>query len=184
MATEPREETLDERLRTVERALTDDETPVPDLADAAAVEERLDGTADRLDDVEERLGELAASVQAVRGYVGEVRERREEGERNHGALDGGRDRGRAARTGDRGATSRWGQRGGGGRGDGRPDHAHGAGRCAGSGDGRPASCPRCGSTAGGAPRGEGTSDPGRAHPLPEVDDNQEDRSLLDRLLDR
>ena len=35
MATEPREETLDERLRAVERALTDDETPVPDLADAA-----------------------------------------------------------------------------------------------------------------------------------------------------
>ena len=56
-------ETLDRRLEAVERALSEEE-PL----------ER----ADRLDDVESRVAELEAAVQALRGYVGSVRAVNEE----------------------------------------------------------------------------------------------------------
>lgn len=51
-------ESLEGRLDAVERALTEDES--------------LDRT-DRLDELETRVAELEAAVQALRGYVGSVR---------------------------------------------------------------------------------------------------------------
>ena len=64
---------LTERLDAVERALTDGETAVDDLSDAADVERRLTELETRAETVDERLTELEAAVQAVRGYVGGVR---------------------------------------------------------------------------------------------------------------
>jgi chromosome segregation ATPase len=65
-------DSLDERLRAVERAVTDGEASVAALADAAAVHERLDGIESRLDALEERADALDATVQSLHGYVGEI----------------------------------------------------------------------------------------------------------------
>lgn len=59
------EEALAERLAAVERALADGD----DAADGTASPD----SAGRLDDLEERVAELEAAVQAVRGYVGSVK---------------------------------------------------------------------------------------------------------------
>lgn len=59
-------DSIDRRLDAVERALTEDEPLDRD---------------DRLDEVETRLVELEAAVQALRGYVGSVRAVNEEIER-------------------------------------------------------------------------------------------------------
>lgn len=67
-----RNATLDDRLRAVERAVTDDEVAVADLEDAAAVTARLDAVDERLDRLESRLDGLDAAVTAVRGYVGHL----------------------------------------------------------------------------------------------------------------
>lgn len=72
---------LEARLEAVERALTDGETAVADLADAAALRAELSGANERLDDIEERVTELEAATQALRGYVGNVRQVNEEVER-------------------------------------------------------------------------------------------------------
>lgn len=61
-----------ERLRALERTLTDGR-PVADLADEAAVADRLDELEGRLDELEDRLDGLDAATQALRGYVGNVR---------------------------------------------------------------------------------------------------------------
>lgn len=66
-------ETLDERLRAVERALTDADRDLTDLRDAAAVADDLDAMADRLAALERRTDDLDAATQALRGYVGNVR---------------------------------------------------------------------------------------------------------------
>lgn len=66
-------ETVDERLRAVERALTDDDTDLTDLRDAAELTHEIETLAARLDDAEDRLDELDAATQALRGYVGNVR---------------------------------------------------------------------------------------------------------------
>lgn len=58
---------LTERVRAVERALTDgDDLPSLDAADA----ERMESLADRLERVEDRLDDLEADVEGLRGYVG------------------------------------------------------------------------------------------------------------------
>lgn len=58
---------LAERVRAVERALTDgDDLPSLDAADA----ERVESLAERLERVEDRLDDLEADVEAVRGCVG------------------------------------------------------------------------------------------------------------------
>ncbi|WP_276300571.1 DUF7310 family coiled-coil domain-containing protein [Halorussus lipolyticus] len=64
---------LDERLRAVERALTDHDSDLTDLRDAAELTREVERLADRLDDAEERLDGLDAGTQALRGYVGNVR---------------------------------------------------------------------------------------------------------------
>ncbi|ELZ37483.1 DUF7310 family coiled-coil domain-containing protein [Halorubrum tebenquichense] len=64
---------IESRLRAVERAVTGNDARPADVADdatATAERERLES---RLDDLEERVAELEAATQAVRGYVGAVR---------------------------------------------------------------------------------------------------------------
>ncbi len=63
---------LAERLRAVERAVTDGDTAVSDLSDAAAVHDRLDGVEAELTDLAERLDALDATVQSLHGYVGDL----------------------------------------------------------------------------------------------------------------
>jgi hypothetical protein len=58
------DESLEKRLSAVERALTNDETPT----------QRRD-VERRVEDAEERIRELEAATQALRGYVGDVRDR-------------------------------------------------------------------------------------------------------------
>lgn len=65
-------EGLDERLRAVERTLTDD-VDVSDIEDRAALESRLDDLEARLDELADRVDEADAGLQAVRGYVGDLR---------------------------------------------------------------------------------------------------------------
>jgi phage shock protein A len=69
----PDSETLDERLRAVERALTDGDHDLTEIEDAADHHARLDALDDRLTAVEDRLVDLEAATQALRGYVGNVR---------------------------------------------------------------------------------------------------------------
>lgn len=63
---------LSERLRAVERALTDADTAVADLSETAAVQERLDDVESDLETLTERLDALDATVQSLHGYVGEL----------------------------------------------------------------------------------------------------------------
>lgn len=72
---------LEARLEAVERALTGGEAAVADLEDAAALRADLAEANKRLDDLEERVTELEAATQALRGYVGNVRQVNEEVER-------------------------------------------------------------------------------------------------------
>lgn len=66
-------ETLSERVRTVERAVTDGDHEFPAVDELGELTERLDSIERRLDDIEERTGELEAATEALRGYVGNVR---------------------------------------------------------------------------------------------------------------
>ncbi|WP_134672524.1 DUF7310 family coiled-coil domain-containing protein [Halorussus marinus] len=66
-------ETLDERLRAVERALTGEDRDLTDLRTGAELAAETDALADRLDEAENRLDELDAATQALRGYVGNAR---------------------------------------------------------------------------------------------------------------
>lgn len=72
---------FESRLDAVERALTDDDRGPADLADAAEATDRLAACEARLDEFEERLADLEAAVQAVRGYVGQARREDRELER-------------------------------------------------------------------------------------------------------
>ena len=64
---------LDRRLSAVERALTEEESDLTDLRDAAELTREVERLAARLDAAEQRLDELDAATQALRGYVGNVR---------------------------------------------------------------------------------------------------------------
>ena len=64
---------VDERLRAVERAITGDDQDLTTIQDAAQRHRRVENLDERLTTVEDRLTELEAAVQAVRGYVGNVR---------------------------------------------------------------------------------------------------------------
>lgn len=62
-----------ERLRAVERAITDSEASIPDIADGATAAAEREAIESRLDDLESRVEELEAATQAIRGYIGSVR---------------------------------------------------------------------------------------------------------------
>ncbi|MDQ2073102.1 DUF7310 family coiled-coil domain-containing protein [Haloarcula sp. NS06] len=66
-------ETLAERLRTVERAVTDGTTEFPEVTNLAELENRMDTVEQRIDDIDERTAEIEAATQALRGYVGNIR---------------------------------------------------------------------------------------------------------------
>ncbi|MFB6223216.1 MAG: hypothetical protein ABEH86_06035 [Haloarcula sp.] len=66
-------ETLAERLRTVERAVTDGTTEFPDVTELAELETRVEAVEQRVADIDDRTTELEAATQALRGYVGNVR---------------------------------------------------------------------------------------------------------------
>ncbi|WP_335999871.1 DUF7310 family coiled-coil domain-containing protein [Halorientalis halophila] len=67
------DEDIEARLEAVERALADGEADLSGVAGAADHGRELDSLTDRVEELESRLDDLAASVQAVRGYVGNVR---------------------------------------------------------------------------------------------------------------
>ena len=64
---------LAERLTAVERAVTDGAAAPADIGDAADAEARIAATESELADLAERVSELEAATQALRGYVGGVR---------------------------------------------------------------------------------------------------------------
>lgn len=66
-------ETLADRVRTVERAVTDGECEFPDATTLAEVEARVETVEERIEDLDDRATELEAATQALRGYVGNVR---------------------------------------------------------------------------------------------------------------
>ncbi|WP_423745531.1 hypothetical protein V5735_06055 (plasmid) [Haladaptatus sp. SPP-AMP-3] len=64
-------ETLSERVSTLEQTLTDGEMPA--LEDDAELRRTTADLAARMDELETELDELDAAVQALRGYVGNIR---------------------------------------------------------------------------------------------------------------
>ena len=76
----PDEETLDRRLRAVERTLTDGED-VESAPDSGALADRVETLEAELVDARDRITELEAATQALRGYVGNVRSVNEDVER-------------------------------------------------------------------------------------------------------
>ena len=67
------DDTLERRIEALERAVTDDEHDLSALATEGETAERLDALDSRLESIEDRVAELEAATQAVRGYVGNVR---------------------------------------------------------------------------------------------------------------
>lgn len=72
------DETLEERLAAVERALTDGDHDLTELTAAGETAQRLDDLAADVAELDERIAELEAATQALRGYVGNVRAVNEE----------------------------------------------------------------------------------------------------------
>lgn len=64
---------LEERVASLERAVTDGEGDAAALAEAAVTAERLEDLETAVDDLTDRVAELEAAAQALRGYVGNVR---------------------------------------------------------------------------------------------------------------
>ncbi|MEF8886622.1 MAG: hypothetical protein V5A30_02360 [Haloarculaceae archaeon] len=64
---------LEERVAALERAVTDGEGDAAALAEAAVTAERLEALETTVEDLEDRVAELEAATQALRGYVGNVR---------------------------------------------------------------------------------------------------------------
>lgn len=69
----PDEATLERRLRAVERSLTDGDHDVATVRDAGRLTERVETLETELEDARERIADLEAATQALRGYVGNVR---------------------------------------------------------------------------------------------------------------
>lgn len=67
------DETLEQRLAAVERALTDGNHDLSALATSGDIAHRLDEVESDLDTLADRVAELEAATQALRGYVGNVR---------------------------------------------------------------------------------------------------------------
>lgn len=69
------------RLATVERALSDGDTPVAQLDDAETIEQRLHTVETAVEDLTDRVAELEAASSALRGYAAGVRAVNEDVER-------------------------------------------------------------------------------------------------------
>lgn len=69
----PDEDAIERRLAAVERALTDGHDDPAALRQDAAVAARVDELEATTVDLERRVADLDAAVQALRGYVGNVR---------------------------------------------------------------------------------------------------------------
>lgn len=76
---------LDERLRAVERTLTDTDRDLTAIADAAERTDRIERLEDRSDRLQHRLEELESAVESVRGYVGQIKAVNREVERRANA---------------------------------------------------------------------------------------------------
>lgn len=72
------DETLEDRLAAVERALTDTDCDLAALASEGEIADRVQTMESEMDDIAERVAELEAATQAIRGYVGNVRAVNEE----------------------------------------------------------------------------------------------------------
>jgi hypothetical protein len=75
------EDGFEERLATVERAVTDSEHDLSELAEAAESGERIDDLETELTALDDRVAELESATQALRGYVGNLRSVNREVER-------------------------------------------------------------------------------------------------------
>ncbi|WP_410765433.1 hypothetical protein [Haloferax sp. DFSO60] len=84
-AASPQPETLSARLDAVERTLTGDDVAISSLEDAAAVESRLSNLETTANELSERMDEVDAATQAVRGYLGGIRAVNEDVERRANA---------------------------------------------------------------------------------------------------
>jgi chromosome segregation ATPase len=73
------------RIETVERAITDGERDLSGVADAAARADRLDELEETLTALDERVAELEATAQSLRGYLGGVQSVNEDVERRANA---------------------------------------------------------------------------------------------------
>lgn len=67
------EDQLEQRVAALERAVTDGEGDAAALAEAAVTADRLEDCEATVEDLEDRVAELEAATQALRGYVGNVR---------------------------------------------------------------------------------------------------------------
>lgn len=67
------DETLETRIETLERAITEGEEDLSALAEAGEIADRLEAVESTLSDLEEQVAELEAGSQALRGYVGNLR---------------------------------------------------------------------------------------------------------------
>ncbi|MFW6434968.1 MAG: DUF7310 family coiled-coil domain-containing protein [Halovenus sp.] len=67
------DDALRERVDARERAVTDGDCDLTALTDEAEAMQRLETVETQLDDLEDRVAELEAATQALRGYVGNVR---------------------------------------------------------------------------------------------------------------
>jgi DNA repair exonuclease SbcCD ATPase subunit len=65
--------TLEDRLAALERAVTDGKHDCSALAEGAATADRVDAIEAEIEDLTDRVAELEAATQALRGYVGNVR---------------------------------------------------------------------------------------------------------------
>jgi len=79
------ERDLEARLDAVERALTDGETDLTGLEEAADHAAEIDRLDERIESLESTVADLDAAVQAVRGYAGNVRAVNREVERRASA---------------------------------------------------------------------------------------------------
>ena len=65
--------TLEDRIAAIERAVTDGDHDCSALAEGAAAADRVADVEEELDEVRDRVAELEAATQALRGYVGNIR---------------------------------------------------------------------------------------------------------------
>jgi len=72
------DENFEDRLAAVERALTDGDHTLSALAGDAETADRLDTLEADIEELSDRVAELEAATQALRGYVGNVRAVNEE----------------------------------------------------------------------------------------------------------